>query len=115
MSLNDFFISESSDAEFFEHVIPLKRGDSTTVYEPVPMHDIVPLSASSYVVRISVDEHRRSKRPRVETSFGPNFLTNFLIEDFDVNFLSDELASTFFVEEDPKTYEEVMRSIDVSF
>jgi len=37
-----------------------------------------------------------------------------LIEDFDVNFLSDELVSTFFIEKDPKTYEKATRSIDVS-
>jgi len=108
-------ISESRDAKFFEHVFPLNKIDSTTMHETIPMHDNGPLSAFSCSIRISVDEPRRSRRPRVETSFGPNFLTNFLIEDFDVNFLSDELASTFFVEEDPKTYEEVMRSIDVSF
>ena len=79
------------------------------------MHDNVPLSASSFGLRISVDEPKRSKRPRVETSFGLNFLTKFLIEDFDVNFLSNELVSTFFIEEDPKTYEEAMRFIDISF
>jgi len=38
-----------------------------------------------------------------------------LIEDFDVNFLSNELVPTFFIEEDPKTYEEAIRFIDVSF
>ena len=30
-------------------------------------------------------------------------------------FFSDELVSTFFIEEDPKTYEKAMRSIDVGF
>ena len=88
MSLNDFSISESRDAEFFEHVLPLKKNDSTTMHETIPVHDNVPLSKSSFGVRISVDEPRMSKRPRVETSFSPDFLTNFLIEDFDVNFLS---------------------------
>ena len=48
-------------------------------------------------------------------SFDPNFLTNFLIEDFDVNFLFDELVSAFVIEEGPKTYGDAMRSIDVSF
>jgi len=38
-----------------------------------------------------------------------------LIKDFDVNFLSDELVSSFFIKEDPKTYEEAMRCIDVCF
>ena len=44
----------------------------------------------------------------------PDFLTAFFIEDFDVNFLTDELLSTFFIKEDSKTYEETMRSIVVS-
>jgi len=38
-----------------------------------------------------------------------------LIENLDVNILFDELVSSFFIEENPKTYEEAMRSIDVSF
>ena len=52
------------------------------------------LSISSNGVRDSVDQPRWSKRPRVETSFGPNFLTNFLIENIAVNLLSDEHVST---------------------
>jgi len=75
------------------------------------MHDNVPLSTYSFGVKIPVDEPKRTKRPRVVTSFDPDFRTNFLIEDFDVNFLSDELVFSFFIEEDPKTYEEAMRSI----
>jgi len=115
MSLNNFSISEPRDAKFFVHVFPLKRKDSTTPYGTIPVDDNVPLSASSSGVRILVDEPRRSKRPRVETSFDPDLLTYFLIEDFDVNFLSNETVSAFFIEEDPKSYEEAMRSIDVSF
>ena len=101
--------------EIFEHVLPLKHSDSTTVHETISVHDNVLLCDSISGVRISVDEPRRIKRPRVETSFGFDFLTNFLIEDFDINFLSDELVYAFFIEEDPQTYEEAMRSIDVSF
>jgi len=36
----------------------------------------MPLFASSSGVKISIDEPRRSKRPRVEISFSPDFLTN---------------------------------------
>jgi len=39
MSLKDSSTSESRDAEFFEHVFPLKRSFSTTVHETIPMHD----------------------------------------------------------------------------
>ena len=70
MSLNDFSISESRDAEFFEQVFLLKKSDYTTV------HDNVPLSASYSGIKILVNEPRKSKRPRVETNFGPDFLTN---------------------------------------
>ena len=77
MSLNDFSISESRDAEFFEHVFLLKKNGSTTMHETIPMHDNVHLSASNSGVRNSVDEPRRSKRPRIETCSGPDFLTNF--------------------------------------
>jgi len=100
MSLNDSSISESRDAEFFEGVFLLKKHDSTTVHETIHVHDNVHLSTFYSGVRISIDKPRRSKRPRVETSFVPDFLTNFLIKDFDVNFLSDEVISSFFIEED---------------
>jgi len=73
------------------------------------------LTASNYVVKDSIVEPMRSKRRRVETSFGPDFLTNFLIEDVDINFLSNELVFAFMIEEDQKTYGKAMRSIDVSF
>ena len=115
MSLNDFSINDSRDAEFFQHVFPLKKIDSTTVHETILVYDNMPLSASNSGVRIPVDESRRSTGLRVETGFGPSFLTNFLTEDIDVNFLSNELVSTFFIKKDPKTYEEAMRSIDISF
>ena len=115
MSLNDLSISESRDAEFFEHVFPLKKNVPAPAHENIHMLDYVPLPASSSGVINLANEPRRSKRPGVETSFGPDFLTSFLIEDFDVNLLSDELVSAFFTEEDPKTYEEAMRSIDVGF
>ena len=73
------------------------------------------MPASSPAVRYSFDEPRRSKRCRVETIFGPDFLTTFLIDDFNVNSLIDVLVFAFFIREDPKTYEEVMRFMDVSF
>ena len=113
--MNHSSVSESEDAEFFEYVFPLKEHDSPTAHETVPMHNNVPLSTSSSRVRISADESSKSKGTLVESSFGPNFLTNFLIEDFLNNFLSNELISAFFLEEDLKTYEDGTRCIDVSF
>ena len=104
MSLKDSFISESSDGEFFKHVFSLKRNVSTTVHEIIPVSDNVPLSVSGNRVRDSIDELRRSKRPTIETSLGLDFLTNYLVENFDVNLLSNELVSAFFIEENLKTY-----------
>jgi len=77
MSFNDFSISESRDVGSFEYVFPLKRNTSTTVHETIHVQDNVPLSASSFGARDLGDEPRRGKRSRVETSFGPDFLTSF--------------------------------------
>jgi len=65
-----------------------------------------------------VTKPRRSKRQGIETSFGPTFITFFLaevLEKFDTDSLIDEFMSLFLLEEDPKTYQEAMRSIDVTF
>ncbi|OIT28484.1 hypothetical protein A4A49_58243, partial [Nicotiana attenuata] len=68
---------------------------------------------------VTANEHennlRRSKRRRIEASFGSNFITTFLTENIDLDVLSYELVSIYLIEEDPKTYSEAMRSIDASF
>ncbi|OIT31741.1 hypothetical protein A4A49_65420, partial [Nicotiana attenuata] len=68
---------------------------------------------------VTANEHenklRRSKRRRIEASFGPDFITTFLTENIDLDILSDELVSIYLIEEDPKTYNEAMRSIDANF
>ena len=46
------------------------------------VHDNGCFLTLSFVVIDSINEPRRSKRRRIETSFGPYFLMNFLIEDF---------------------------------
>ena len=65
------------------------------------MHDNVSIATSSSIVRDLVDECKTSNRYRVETSFGPNFLTTHFIEDFDVNFLTYKLFFAFFIKEHP--------------
>ena len=62
-------LASLGNVEFFEHLLPLKKSDTTTVHETIPMHDNVPLSASTSSVSISVDEPSRSKIPSIETSF----------------------------------------------
>ena len=78
----------------------------------------VRLSASSSSIRELVIEPRRSKRQRAETSIGLDFITSFLVEvldKFDTDALTDEFMSLFLFGEDPKTYQEAMRSIDATF
>ena len=60
-------------------------------------------------------EPRRSKRRRKENTFGPDFVTSFLIENSYCDRLGEDIVSLFLIEEDPKTYEEAMASIDASF
>jgi len=69
MSLNDFSIRYPRDAKFFEHDLPLKKNVSTTMHGTIFVHDNVPMFASSSFVRDSVDEPKRSKRCKVDTSF----------------------------------------------
>ena len=54
-------------------------------------------SSSNLNENHSTQELRRRKRPKNITNFGPGFITAFLIED------------------DPKTYQEAMKSIDATF
>ena len=108
MSLNNFSICESRDVEFFEHVFSLKKNVCIGVYETIFVHENVNMHAFSSVVRDPIDELRKSQRRKVETSFGPDFLTSFLIEAFDVNFLANELVFAFFIEEDPKIFTKAM-------
>ena len=45
---------------------------------------------ASFVGRYLIDEPTRSKMRRVETSFAPNFITIFLIKDFNIDAFTDE-------------------------
>ena len=80
--------------------------------------ETVNLPASNSDIRDVVTELRRSKRHRIETNFGPNFITAFLVETFDnldVDVITEELLSIFLIEEDPKTYQKAIRSMDANF
>ncbi|XP_075095193.1 uncharacterized protein LOC142173494 [Nicotiana tabacum] len=65
---------------------------------------------------ITANDHendlRRSKRRRIEASFGTNFITTFLTENIDLNLFNYEFVSTYLIEEDPKTYDEAMRGFN---
>ena len=105
MSLNDYSIFEYKDAEFFEHVFPLKNKVSNVASDSA--YETVNLPNSSSDDRVTETELRRSKRRTIETNFGPDFVTAFLIEtlgNLDVDVVNEDFVSNFLIEEDPKTY-----------
>ncbi|KAL0556828.1 hypothetical protein IC582_005345 [Cucumis melo] len=118
MCLNDKTINKSRDAEFFEHVFPLKQSLSIPSLSK-RMHDpenpsIVSETPVSKTVNTSNLrlELRRSKRQRTEKSFGPDFLSTFIVErcnEIDCNF-----TNLFLIDEDPKTYQEALNSVESS-
>jgi len=115
MCLNDNSICESRNAEFFEQEFPFKKhlndvsGSHNTTLVPLSL----PVSSSD--TNEQANEPRRSKRQRIESSFGPDFITTFLIENNDVDKVNDTFVSTFLIEDDPKTYNEAVTSIDAIF
>ena len=48
----------------------------------------------------------------METSFGPDFITTFLVEK---ECLDEHEVNVFVLEENSRTYSEAMRSVDSSF
>ena len=60
-----------------------------------------------------VVEPRKGKMQRTEKDSRPDFITTFLIENSDK--LNESVVSTFFIDEDPKSYKEAITSIDASF
>jgi len=116
MSLSDFSMSEYRDAEFFENVFPLKRNVSDVEHSTVSEQLKLPGPSSND--KDLVSEPRRSKRHRTGISFGPDFITAFLVETFeafDIDVLTEEFVFIFLIEEEPKTYQEAVRSIDATF
>lgn len=118
MSLSDRSLSESREAEFFENVFPLKKD--------VVSHDVIsstPSTSASTSLQVpttssgqdEVVPSRRSKRRRTETSFGPDFITTFLTEVENVDKLDELFVCYLLIDDEPKTFEQAMSSIDTSF
>ncbi|KAA0053505.1 ty1-copia retrotransposon protein [Cucumis melo var. makuwa] len=57
-------------------------------------------------------ELRRSKRQRTEKSFGPDFLSTFIVERRDE--IDCKFTNLYLIDEDPKTYQEVLNFVDSS-
>ena len=115
MCLNDKHINEFRDAKFFEHVFPLKR--SLSVLRPSRnMHDLENLKVVSETHELDASsigydlEPRRSKRQRTEKSFGPDFLSTFIVEMCDE--INCNFTSLFLIDEDAKTYQKALSSIE---
>lgn len=100
MSLNDYSICESRDAEFFEHVFSLKNNapidvqNNTSVSISVDSH-VMP--ASDVIDNEHENKFRKSKRHRTETNFDPAFITTFLTQNFNIDTLNDELESIYVI------------------
>ncbi|XP_019173288.1 PREDICTED: uncharacterized protein LOC109168888 [Ipomoea nil] len=71
---------------------------------------LFPPSQSEY----DPDQLKRSKRQRTETSFGSDFIT-YITELKDINELSEQFVCQLILEEEPKTFEAAMRSVDAVF
>ena len=85
-------------------------------------HDSIPAvsepASLSLSASINVDESSdiwRSKRRRTETSYGPDCVTAFLTELRDLDEINEALVYVHMIEDETKTYREVMSSIDASF
>ncbi|GJT38896.1 ty1-copia retrotransposon protein [Tanacetum coccineum] len=118
MFLDDNSICESRYAEFFETFFPLKKND---ISDTGSLSNATASTTSSCVHACSSNlnnqenELRRSKRKIVESSFGPDFITAFLVENDNLDKVNNNIVLVFLLEEDPKTYKESITSIDASF
>ena len=115
MTLNDYSISEYRDAEFLEHVFPLKKVTDVASVNPSKSINLPIFSSND---RVLATERRRSKRHEVKTNFGLDFVTAFIVEsidNLDVDVITEEFVSNFLVEGDPKNLSRSVKSIDAIF
>ena len=110
MCLGDRSLCEYRDAVFFEHVFPLKKNN---IQSGTSSSTIA--SSSLSLPDIHNDEPRRSKRQKTGTSYGPDFITAFLIDLKEVDELDETFINLYMIENDPTTYEEAISSLDATF
>jgi hypothetical protein len=104
-------IIEARDAEFFETVFPLKISCINDVPSSSTSSSMPVVAPPTSDVNSEL-EPRRSKRARKETSYGDDFITAFLTEPY---LIDDDFVYVFILEDDPRTYEEAMKSVDAVF
>lgn len=114
MSLADRSICESRDVEFFESIFLLKKNNAYHDVSPSTLvTNVMPLPST--IVQSENVQPRRSKRKKIETNFGPDFVTTFLTEILDVDEIDEQFVCLHVFDDEPKTFEEAMRSIDAVF
>ncbi|PWA92773.1 zinc finger, CCHC-type [Artemisia annua] len=109
-------IIESRDALFDENrfsSIPRPSQMIPNGTDDTGVSEVSDEASDEVVVQQPEPELRRSKRVRTPKSFGPEFQL-YLIEGTR-NEVSDQYSYCFIVEDDPKTFEEAMKSQDVAF
>ena len=88
---------ESRNATFFEHIFPMKSNDDVATSKMTQGHDNLvnteTIEDNSQGKDVEDEEPRRSKRARVEKTFGPDFVT-------------------YMLESEPRTYHEAVSSTD---
>ncbi|GJW83824.1 zinc finger, CCHC-type containing protein [Tanacetum coccineum] len=89
------------------------RIDSLQSLDQVSGFQVVPEEVTKEVVQQPKPELRKSKRNRTPKNFGPEFQL-YLIEGTRDE-VSDQHSYCFNVEDDPKTFDEAMKSQDVAF
>jgi len=88
------------DAKCFERIFPMK----TSMYK-----SLLATSTSIRDITSSISRYqdlRRSKSARINTSFGPHFVTAFLVE---INIFDEQTMTAYLMQEDPNTYKEGIR------
>lgn len=110
MCISDNSNCESRNAEFFDNTFPFKNSSCGVASSSHTIPVSESMFAPSFVLKL-----RRSKRPRTESNFGPDFITDFLIKSSNMEKITDDLVFIYLIEEDPKTYNEVVTFIIAIF
>ena len=90
------------------------NGVVTSTFAPT-FTSISAISIPKHVHITNISEPRRSKRTRTKTNFSPDFVPFYIVDIGDVDEIIKEVICVYMLDEDPKTYEEVIRSIDSNF
>ncbi|GJT00364.1 zinc finger, CCHC-type containing protein [Tanacetum coccineum] len=109
-------IIESRDAIFNEHrfsLVPRPSERSLVKGTEDSGYPVVPEKVTEEVVQQPKPELRKSKRHRTPKDFRPEFQL-YLIEDTRDE-VSDQHSYCFNIEDDPKTFDEAIKSQDVAF